>query len=79
MVVYYKRIVNFTEKIEIMDITVKYEGINFDLEIEHEEPEPETGYRGCFNATSIKVEGNELIDLLKESVVEDLERLAWND
>jgi len=62
-----------------MDTTVKYEGINFDLVIEHEEPEPETGYRGCFNATSIKIEGNELIDLLKESVVENLERLAWND
>jgi len=62
-----------------MDTTVKYEGINFDLVIEHKKPEPETGYRGCFNATSIKIEGNELIDLLKESVVEDLEKLAWND
>ena len=60
----------------MVEITVRYEGIYFDLEIEHEEPEEDTGYKGCFNATSVKIEGHELIDLLKESVIEDLERLA---
>jgi len=62
----------------MVEITVMYEGIYFDLEIEieHEESEEDRGYKGCFNATSVKIEGHELIDLLKESVIEDLERLA---
>jgi len=62
-----------------MDITVNYEGMVFDLVIEHEDPEPETGYKGWFKAISVKLEGHELIDLLKESVIENLERVAYED
>jgi len=56
--------------------TVIREGIMFELEIEVTEAEPEVGYQGGFDIESIKFQGEEFRDILKEDIVEEISILA---
>jgi len=64
--------------IEIMEVThnIDYEGIDFEITGNYEEPEEETGYKGGFSYSQIFINSVDVTWMLNDSTIDRLVELV---